>query len=554
MDRNRNNHFANFPTIDITRTRMSINNRLKTTYDSSYLVPVYLCEVVPGDSIEMKLHQATRMATPIFPVMDTAMQDVFFFHAPYRILWDKYKEFYGENTTPEEWASPTEYEIPQIKSPEGGWGENTLADYFGLPINVNMEVSHLPFRMYAMIWNEYFRNVMTKTSVYINKDETTLEGKNTIEDPVTDAQLGGGLLKVARFHDMFTSAATQPSRGGDVMLPIGGTSGMLPVITRSDFTIPAGTADVEPLRLAYIDGSADPTSARTIGFGRAKKDAVTQILSESVTGDAKYVYPRNLWADASGTTSTGSTMFDFFRAYAVQNLLYRDGINGTRYRSLIKSHYRTTISDSTAQVPEYLGGARYTVNMDQVMQTSSTDAVSPQGNVSGFSLTSSSDPMFVKSFEEPGLVMGLVCIRNVESYQQGIEKLWSKKSRFDFYYPELSNIGDMAILNKEIYAQGTAQDDEVFGYQEAWYEYRMKPSQVTGRFRSNATQPLDSWHYANYFDSLPTLEGLNDATDENIERTIAVQSEPQFISDMYFDATFTRPMPAYSIPGLRQFM
>lgn len=553
MDRNRNNHLANYPTIDITRTKMSINNRLKTTFDSSYLVPVYFSEVLPGDSISMKMHQATRMATPIFPVMDTAFMDVFWFYCPNRILWPThYQEFFGENKTPEEWRTPIDYEIPQIKSPEEGWREGTLADKLGLPINTKMEISHLPFRMYVKIWNEYFRNVATKTTLYVQEDETTLQGKNTIEDPVVDAQLGGGLLKVARFHDMFTASLPQPSRGGDVMLPIGGITGELPVIgTGIAMGLTNGTKNAGLYGVAH---EANALYGLENAYGIEKGD--TTIGGSAIGGTIGVTTD----AEKSGMVAVAnlagasSTMYDFFRAYAVQNLLWRDGINGTRYRSLIYSHFKTKISDSTVQIPEYLGGARYNINMDQVMQTSATNDVSPQGNVAGFSLTSTSDNMFTKSFEESGLIMGLICIRNVESYQQGIEKYWSKKGRFDFYWPELAHLGEMAVLNKEIYAQGTEEDDEVFGYQEAWYEYRMKPSLVTGKFRSNAEGTLDSWHYANYFDELPTLEGLNDATDENIERTIAVQSEPQFITDIYFDAEYTRPMPAYSVPGLRTFM
>lgn len=575
MNRNTSNHFANYPQLNINRSRFEINHSYKTTLDAAKLIPIYCKEVVPGDTVQMKIGAAIRMTTPIFPVMDTAMADIYFFYCPNRILWEHYREFFGENRLTA-WESEVQYEIPQIRAPQNGWAAGTLADYFGLPTKVpNIEVTHLPFRAYAMIYNEWFRNINTKDACEITMDETTITGVNTINDYVIDTQKGGGPINVARFHDYFTSALPEPQRGAQVAigapLPVYPMVNAIPVNDNISqmywgsmsnagdgayWRVASGEYAISTTNNEYTDGQKW-TGAPLDWQGGATNPiysanggtTLTNLDPTNATPATRSVVPMNLYADTNYLNVS-----DLYQAYAIQALLWRDGVGGSRYRDLIKSHFGVTTSDARVQIPEYLGGGRYTINIDQVVQTSSTDETSPQGNTSAYSLTNIADNVFTKSFEESGIIMGVMCIRQRESYQNGIDRYWTKKSRFDFYWPELANIAEQPIYNREIFAQGTEEDTEVFGYQEAWADMKYAQSQVTGAFRSNYDGTLDSWHYANNFDTLPTLAGLNDATDENIERTLAVMNEPQFIADFYFNTYYTRPMPIYSVPGLRSYM
>lgn len=547
MNRNTESHFAVNPiNLDIQRSRFNRPSGHKTTFDTGKLIPVYLDEVLPGDTFQMDMASVVRMTTPIYPVMDNANMDVYFFFVPNRLVWEHWKEFNGENNTTH-WEQPTEYEIPQITAPTGGWEKGTIMDYMGIPTKIaGLSVSALPVRAYCKIWNEWFRDQNLKDPAMVSMDETTTAGANT-GDYVTNAEKGAEPLQVAKYHDYFTSALPEPQKGPDVT--IGGLAGYAPVTTREQ-TITQPTKSMQ----WYQNGLGIPSSQYRGQIAITGTNPADMVITEnSQNGTPKgLIAPANLWADMSNGTPTSINALR--QAFAIQRLYEKDARGGTRYTEIIRAHFGVTSPDARQQRPEYLGGTRIPINMDQVVQTSnSSEGNTPQGNTAAYSLTSFNQSMFTHSFTEHGYILGLVCIRTEHTYQQGIERMWSRKKRLDFYWPTLANIGEQAILNKEIYAQGNATDDEAFGYQEAWADYRYKPSRVSAAMRSNYKATLDAWHYADYYTAQPILSSAwIDETVANVDRTLSVQSsvEDQFIGDFYFDCKVTRPMPLYSIPGL----
>ena len=569
MNRNSNSRFAQAPQVDIQRSTFDRSSGHKTTFNAGKLVPIYVDEVLPGDTFEMKTSAIIRGSTPIFPVMDNANLDIYFFFVPNRLVWDHWKEFNGENTT-SKWEQTVEYSIPQMAPPLGGgaepgvgWEKGTLADYMGIPTmvgpgtsqsNPNWTVNHLPFRAYCLIWNEWFRDQNLQNPVLIDTGDSQTNGthlvpeKNPIVNQNQAALTGANLLPVNKYFDYFTGALPEPQKGPDVLLPLGNIA---PVVTQqtphnfinSTFPTLHVTSDM-PMSGAFnmaIDGK-----------GTNKAD-VKQIASSSTITDAK-VIPDNLVTDLSNATS--ATINELRLAFQLQRLYERDARGGTRYIEIIKSHFGVTSPDARLQRPEYLGGERIPINIDQVIQTSGTmEGTTPQGNTAAYSLTGNQGSYFKHSFVEHGYVLGLACVRTEHTYQQGLEKIWNRKNRFDFYWPALANIGEQAILNKEIYLQQVKEvNEQAFGYQEAWAEYRYKPSRVSSAFRSNITSgSLDTWHYADYYDALPKLSAeWVQETYKNVDRTLAVQStlEDQYIADFWFKCKCTRPMPIYSIPGL----
>lgn len=549
MNRNAGNRFAVNPTnIDIQRSTFTRDTQHKTTMNVGKLVPLFVDEVLPGDTFILNESIIARMTTPITPVMDNAYIDTFYFFVPNRVLWEHWEEFMGQNDN-SEWTQPVEYEIPQIVAPSGGWTKGTIMDYLGIPTNVdNISVNHLIPRAYCKIWNDWFRDQNNQSNVFFNTDETTLTGSNG-NDYVTDAQLGGQCLPVAKFFDYYTGALPEPQKGESVLLPLGDSA---PVYGNGDpFKLIRTATNSDPMYLLGLTQTNETQSSKLVGL----QDVATGNLPTSNQlgglGFADKDKGLNSGVYTDLTQATAATVNQLRQAFAIQRLLEKDARGGTRYIEMIKAHFGVTSSDARLQRAEYLGGKRIPINMMQVLQTSSTDGTSPQGNTAAYSLTSDNSSMFTKSFEEHGILMGVACIRTEHTYQQGIERMWSRKKRFDYYFPGLANLGEQAILNKEIYAQGTEEDDEVFGYQEAWAEYRYKPSRVSGAMRSNYTNSLDVWHYADNFNSLPTLSSeFIQETDANILRTLAVQDEDQFRVDIYFSIKNTRAMPMYSIPGL----
>ena len=569
MNRNSNSRFAQAPQVDIQRSTFDRSSGHKTTFNAGKLVPIYVDEVLPGDTFEMKTSAIIRGSTPIFPVMDNANLDIYFFFVPNRLVWDHWKEFNGENTT-SKWEQTVEYSIPQMApplstetEPTAGWEKGTLADYMGIPTQVgpgasqtNPEytVNHLPFRAYCLIWNEWFRDQNLQDPVLIDKGDSQTNGRhlipegNSITFENQAALQGANLLPVNKYFDYFTGALPEPQRGPDVLLPLGNTA---PVITTNSDV--KGITDSAP-GLRFKSNTPINSQANLAvtpgGYGTGNLVHTTANV-DLINGN---MIPANLYADLENATA--ATINELRLAFQLQKLYERDARGGTRYIEIIKSHFGVTSPDARLQRPEYLGGERIPINIDQVIQTSGTmEGTTPQGNTGAYSLTGNQGSYFKHSFVEHGYVLGLACVRTEHTYQQGLEKIWNRKNRFDFYWPALANIGEQAILNKEIYLQASkATNEEAFGYQEAWAEYRYKPSRVSSAFRSNIeTGSLDAWHYADYYDKLPKLSAeWVQETYKNVDRTLAVQStlEDQYIADFWFKCKCTRPMPIYSIPGL----
>lgn len=492
MSRNAESRFAINPTsIDIGRSTFDRSASVKTSFNVGEIIPFYIDEVLPGDTFNVRTSKVVRLQTLLTPVMDNIYLDTYFFFVPNRLVWKHWKEFNGENTE-SAWIPATEYEVPQIKAPAGGWSVGTIADYLGIPTGVpNIEVSALPFRAYALCINEWFRDQNLQDPVYIPDDETTVIGVNTANF-VQDLAKGGKPYIASKYHDYFTSALPAPQKGPDVLIP-SATSGEFPVVPRSP-RIPIDVLGTDPLTYNmrgttggkyFLASASAPDGLATQGGNMS----VGGNFSDVATG----MVPDNLYAVSSG--GIGASINQLRMAFQIQKLYEKDARGGTRYVEVLKSHFGVTSPDSRLQRPEYLGGNRLPINVNQVVQNSGTmDGTTPQGNVAGYSVTADTHSDFVKSFTEHGFVLGLCVARYDHTYQQGIERFWSRKDRFDYYWPVLANIGEQAILNKEIYAQGTEVDNQVFGYQEAWADYRYKPSRVSGEMRSVYEKSLDSWH------------------------------------------------------------
>ena len=561
MNRNSESHFAQVPHAEIQRSRFTRANNHKTTFNEGQLIPIYLDEVLPGDTHQINMSALVRMATPIYPIMDNLWMDIYFFFVPNRLVWEHWREFNGQNNTTH-WEQPVDYTIPQIKAPNIGWTKGTLADYFGLPTYTkNISVSALPFRAYCLIFNEWFRDQNLQDPTMVNLDDATVTGSNS-GDYVTNAQLGALPLKAAKMHDYFTSALPAPQKGPDVGIPID-----LPAIPVLPTEVPTFTTKTPADGLAfYTPNSGLTTDSRQMVLtptNENKKIAYAGQGNATVSGglNNEKIYPYNLWAlpnEVSESQAVSFTINQMRQAFALQRLYERDARGGTRYTEILKAHFGVTSPDARQQRPEYLGGYHMPININQVIQQSATDTTSPQGNTAAYSVSTMSRNLVTKSFTEHGFVMGLAVVRQDHTYQQGIRRFWSRKDRTDFYWPALANLGEQAILNKEIFAQGTKEDDEVFGYQEAWADYRYAPSYVTGAFRSNLSEDerggsLDAWHLADYYSELPSLSDTwIEEGDESMNRVLAVSSEieNQFLADMYFVNKTTRPMPLYSVPGL----
>ncbi len=561
MSRNENSRFALNPTnLDISRSKFNRSSTYKTSFNVGQLIPFYVDEVLPGDTFQVKTNKVVRMQPLVSSPMDDLYFDTYYFFVPNRLLWEHWKEFNGENTQ-SAWIPTTEYAIPQVTAPAStGWQIGSLADYFGIPTGVpGLSVSALPFRAYALIVNEWFRDQNLQQPVNIQVDDTTIVGNNGT-DYVTDLVKGGMPFVAAKYHDYFTSCLPAPQKGPDVTLSL--SAGTVPVTTSSErqsisgplnpitFTGVSYGKDI-PAYSAVVPGGY--TSSVVSGSNRTQFSAGGAVVSGSSgrpnNADINLV-PDNLVVDTGQFSAV--TINQLRMAFQIQKLYEKDARGGTRYTEILRSHFGVTSPDSRLQRPEYLGGNRIPININQVVQTSET-ASTPQGNVAGWSLTSDSHGDFISSFTEHGFVLGLCVARYNHTYQQGVQRFWSRKTRFDYYWPVLANIGEQAVLNKEIYAAGTSADAEVFGYQEAWADYRYKPSIVTGEMRSGHDNTLDSWHFADYYASKPSLSSAWIAEDKaNIDRVLAVTSDVsnQLFADFYIQNETTRPMPMYSIPGL----
>lgn len=545
MNRNTESHFANNPTIDISRSKFDRSFTHKTTFNTGDLIPIY-CDttIMPGDTVKMRMSEVVRMATPIAPVLDNANMDTYFFFVPYRLIWDHFKSFMGENETAP-WIQSVAYEIPQIKAPATvGWHKGSLADYFGYPTEVpDYEASALPFRAYSLIYNEWFRDENLKNPLYISKGDTTIVGTDKTDlgasyDPVVDTQKGAAPIKAAKYFDYFTACLPGAQKGPAINVPLG-TEAPIMLKPSVEGTLTSGM-DGKPIRAIAGSGATLSLKVNEVGgatLGSGNQGAMLADLSNAV----------------------GATINQLRQAFQIQKFYERQALGGTRYIEMVKSHFEVTNPDFRMQRPEYLGGERIPINMNQVIQSSETDTT-PMGTTGAFSVTSNvNEDLFTHSFTEHGILIGLAVVRTVHTYQQGLNRMYSKKKFTDFYFPEFANLGNQAVLNKEIYCQapsvvdsdGNVINEQAFGYQEAWATERYFPDIVTGEFRSNYATSLDVWHYADDYNALPSLgSDWIDETDQNVARTLAVQSQDQFIGDFYFGCVYTRPMPLWSVPGL----
>lgn len=555
MKRNNEAHFNQVPNLEITRSRFKRDQDIKLTFDAGQLIPFYVDEVLPGDTFSIDNVGLVRMSTPIFPVMDNCYLDYYYFFCPNRILWEHWKEFMGE-VTDEPWVQQTEYTVPQLKI-KGGTAENkfplenSILDYMGVPTKIigetgELDINALPIRAYVKIWNEWFRDQnVDNPAINTNKDadvDYKDGGKDaTLETILQEAYTGGRPLPVNRFHDYFSSTLPSPQRSAEsVTIPMLGNA---PVMGYTD--IDRKNPVVGEVKTFYTVGRAEAGEEVQVGQIGADKNGLSMLWGRNGS-------PTYLGADLSAVT--GATINQLRQAFQVQKYFEELARGGSRYREQIYSLFRTRISDKTVQIPEYLGGDRIMINMNQVIQTSGTTETSPQGNVAAMSVTGFGKSAFTKSFEEHGFVIGVCCVRHDHTYQQGLERMFSRKNKLDYYFPVFANLGEQAVLKKELYAQGTDTDNEAFGYQEAWADYRMKPNRICGAFRSNATGTLDSWHYGDNYTNTPALsqEWMKEGSAE-IARTLAVENtvnEPQFIADFLVKNTTVRPMPMYSVPGL----
>lgn len=570
MNRETNAHFSETPTVNIGRSKFDRSFDHKTTFNTGELVPIFFDgSIMPGDSIKMDMAEVVRMMTPITPVMDNMNLDIYFFFVPYRLVWEHLANFFGENDTAP-WTQQIEYEIPQIEAPEGGWTKGSLADHFGYPTKVDgFKRSALPFRAYAKIVNDWFRDENLKNPLYIHTGDADITGVDILDnnlDPVTDIEKGAICFKAAKSHDYFTSCLPQPQKGPSVPLPIGDKA---PVIWDSEnltntwTSYPSGTS---------LDGKR--------AVLRSPTETSTAVSAEDKTAGNWPSAPATYGMSVDLSSAVGATVNALRQAFAVQRFYEKQALYGTRYIEFIKGHFQVTNPDFRLQRSEYLGGTRIPININQVVQTDSsgerlhveyaqgsstptwsmTDQT-PQGNTAAYSLTSGRDEgLFTHSFTEHGIVIGLaVCRLASHTYQQGINRMWARKKMLDFYLPEFANLGNQPVYNYEIMTQGenvvdsdgNVIDNQVFGYQEAYADYRYMPDIVTGEMRSNYDQSLDIWHWADYYKNLPSLG--SDWIDEdrvNVDRTLAVQNHDQYFGDFYFKCIYTRPMPLYSVPGL----
>lgn len=543
------------------RSKFDRGHQLLTTINEGELVPIYMDEVLPGDTARVQLNGLIRMSTPIYPIMDNCYMDTYFFFVPARLLWEHFENMFGENDT-DYWAEDTEYSTPKCTiGGTSGLANGSIGDYFGLPTQVTnaLEVNALPARAYCKIYNEWFRDENLEAPLMLGYKKTddggtnadaskVTENANALDQTTNTNEATLYAMKPARagkFHDYFTSCLPSPLKNAEaVTIPL---SGLYPVELRE-------ITGQKPQTTIFMNGTSMGQGSIDGGGGGAAT------ITGSTTPGGAQIKQGNLYANLAGDlTAKGAqaTINDLRQAIALQHVFEADARNGTRYREFLSGTWGVTSPDSRLQIPEYIGGQRIAINVNQVVQTSQTDTTTGQalGNTAAYSLTTCSKQMADYAATEYGYIIGLAVVRVEHSYQQGLGTKWTRGGRFTYYDPRLAALGEQPVYNREIYADGSEKDSQIFGYQEAWADYRYKPSYVTGEMRSNYQTSLDAWHYADDYDKLPTLsaEWIQEGR-ENIDRTIAVTSavSHQFLCDFWFNETWFREMPIYSIPGIER--
>lgn len=545
MNRNVESYFSTVPSADISRSSFDRSQDVKMSFNVGNLVPFYVDEVLPGDTFSIETSKVVRLQTLLTPVMDNIYLDTYFFFVPNRLVWTHWREFMGENTK-SAWLPDVEYSIPQITCghvydpntyTKPGFPVGSTFDFMGVPVGVDLSINALPFRAYQLIFNEWFRdeNLQDPENIYLGDALSySVYTDDEFEPPYSDAR-----FPVAKYHDYFTSCLPAPLKGEPVLAPLdtGKNVNMFSSgIREVDYLRQSNSGDNEGLVRSGISGTSWIT-----GNGNAQFYGLTE---SQITNSAVGIMGTNL----------GINIMQLRNAFQVQKLLERDARSGTRYTEIIKGHFGVTSPDSRLQRPEYLGGNRIPISIHQITnQSQGADGEGFLGDLGAMSLTTDRNHDVSQSFTEHGYIIGCCCARYDHSYPQGLERLWSRKTRFDFYWPEFAHLSEQAVLNKEIFAQGTSVDNEVFGYQEAWADYRYKPNKVTSEMRPGISNSLASWHFADYYESQPFLSASWIKEDKtNVDRTLAVTSRlaHQIFCDIYIHNITTRPMPVRSIPGM----